>query len=373
MSNVAKDVIWPTSSDVLIRIAFLYVGQGDTAVVLVKDGDTYKTLLVDINQDKEGNGGINVPFLMRDLLDDKDGALDVFINTHPHNDHLDDLEELSNLVDIKEVWHSGHVPGKKHQDSYKVLEKVIKAVKKKYGSNAETELSGSRTATDLGEAKYHVLAPAEHVKEDIDDETEDARYRRIHEQCAVLKFGNDKTWVMLTGDADRDAWEKHITEYHSDRLSAQVLSAAHHGSRSFFRYDKKDDPYKDALRKIGPTYVIISAPKSDESPHSHPHDDAMEFYEEEVGADNVLHSGKNRESYICDLFTDGMFEVRTDTKLVEEYGRDDTDDDDGDDDDDDDQGGGGGGGKGNARKAVAISPVVLPKTRIDQRPRGDES
>lgn len=368
MSNVAKDVIWPTSSDVLIRVVFLYVGQGDSSIVLVKDGDTYKVLLIDINQDKEGNGGINVPALMKDLLKDKEGKLDVFINTHPHNDHLDDLDELSKLVDIKEVWHSGHVPGKKHEESYKVLKQVIKDVKKKYGDDAETELSGSRSPTDIGEAQYYVLAPADHVKDDIDDETEDARYRRIHEQCAVLKFGKDKTWVMLTGDADRDAWEKHITEYHADRLSAQILSAAHHGSRSFFRYDKKDDPYKDALEKIGPTYVIISAPKSDESPHSHPHDDALEFYEEEVGADNVLHSGKNRESYICDVFADGTFEVRTDTKLVEEYGR---DDDDGDDDDDDDQDDGG--GKISARKATAIAPVVLPKTRIDQRPMGDES
>jgi len=372
MPNVAREVIWPTSTDVLVRVVFLYVGQGDSTIVLVRSGTTYKTILVDINRDKEGNGGISVSRLMKDLLADQSGKLDVFVNTHPHNDHLDDLEELDKEVDIHEVWHSGHVPGKEHKESYDVLKKVIKKVKKNHGSAAETELSGSRSATSIGDAEYYVLAPAEHVKDDIDDESDETRYRRIHEQCAVLKFGKKKTWVMLTGDADRDAWEKHITDYHSERLSAQVLSAAHHGSRSFFRYDKKDDPYKDALEKIGPTYVVISAPKSNESPHEHPHDDAVGFYEDEVGVGNVLHSGENRESYICDIFSNGDFEIRADTKLVDEYGTDSDDDDQGDDDDGDGGGSESGGSQTSSAKGRAVGPAIITGTRIDQRPMGNE-
>lgn len=205
---------------------------------------------------------------------------------------------------------------------------------------------------DIGDAKYYVLAPAEHVKDDIEDETEDERYRRIHEQCAVLKFGKEDTWVMLTGDADRDAWEKNITEYHKERLPAQVLGGSHHGSRSFFRYDKKDEPYVDALQAIGPDYVILSAPKSKESPHDHPHEDAVELYEDEVGADNVLHTGKNRECYICDIFTDGKYSVATDTKLVDEYGI-----------GNDDEG-------ANGKSAAKAAPVVIAGTRIDRRPMG---
>jgi beta-lactamase superfamily II metal-dependent hydrolase len=111
MTNVAQDVLWPTDSDVLIRVGMLYVGQGDASVVLVKDGTTYKTILIDINRDAEGNNGINVPRLMKDLLTDQDRRLDLFVNTHPHNDHLDDITELNESVDIHEVWESGHVPG----------------------------------------------------------------------------------------------------------------------------------------------------------------------------------------------------------------------------------------------------------------------
>jgi len=359
VSNVARDVIWPKKSNILVRVVFLYVGQGDCTLVLVKDGKGYKTLVVDINRD-EKNGGIDVPRLMKDLLKDEGGKLGVFANTHPHNDHLRDVVELSDEVDIQEVWHSGHKPGKKHDDAYQDLEKVIKKVKKKHGDDAETELAGSRSAKVIGEAEYFVLAPADYVKDDIEGESDDERYRRIHEQCAVLKFGKDETWVLLAGDADRDAWEEHITKYHKERLPSKVLGAAHHGSRTFFRYDKKDDPYLDALEEIGPDYVILSAPTSKESPHDHPHDDAVKLYEDEVGVDNVLHTGENRECFICDIFTDGDYEIRTDTKLVDEYG---FSDDDGDDDKKD--------SKSKASKAVA--PAIITGTQVDHRPMGRTS
>lgn len=362
MSNVAHDVIWPMKSDVMVRVVFLHVGQGDCAIVLVKDGKTYKTIVVDINRD-EKNGGVDVPRLVEDLLEKEDGKLGVFVNSHPHNDHLRDVVPLSDAVDIQEVWHSGHKPGKKHDDAYKDLQKVIKKVRKKHGASAETELEGSRSAKDIGDCKYYVLAPAEYVKDEIEGETADERYNRIHEQCAVLKFGYDDTWIMFTGDADRDAWEKHITKYHKKRLPAQVLGASHHGSRTFFRYDKKDDPYLDALQAIGPKYVIISAPTSKESQFDHPHDDAVELYEDEVGEDNVLHTGENRECFICDVLENRDIEITTDTKLVDEYGF-------GNDDDD---------GNKDAKKktsnsvpARAAAPAVITGTRIDQRPMGSQ-
>ncbi len=359
MSNIARDVIWPTGTNVRIRVVFLYVGQGDSTVVLVKDGKTYKTLLVDTNLD-EANGGIDVPRLMKDLLEDEGVKLGVFVNTHPHNDHLRGVVDLSDKVDIREVWHSGHKPGKKHDDAYQDLQKVIKKVKKKHGDAAETQLQSSRSSTKIGEAEYYILAPAEYVTEDIEEETADDRYRRIHEQCAVLKFGKDDSWVLLAGDADRDAWEKHITDYHKKRLPAQVLGAAHHGSRTFFRYDKKDDPYKDALNAINPDYVVLSAPTSKESPHDHPHDDAVELYEDKVGEDNVLHTGDPRQSFICDVFTDGTIAIETDTKLVDEYALGKTKD------QEDEK------TKNEGAKAAAAATVITG-TRIDRRPMGNHS
>lgn len=300
--NKAKALLWPTNSDILARFVFLYVGQGSSTIILVKDGDTYKSMLVDINLDSE-NGGVNVPILISDLLDGN--GLDVFINTHPHDDHLQGIIELSDEVSINEVWHSGHKPGKKYNDAYKDLMKIIEKVKKAGGS--ETLLKGSRDEKLIGEANYYVLSPAKYVTDDVSDEDPDTRYRRIHEQCAVMKFGIKNTWVIIPGDADRDAFEKHITEYHKERLESVVLAASHHGSRTFFRYEEEEDPYLEALNTIDPKYVTISAPKQSESKHDHPHEDAVKFYNDKVGSDNVHHTGQKRYSYIFDIFKEDKY------------------------------------------------------------------
>jgi len=315
-SNKAKELLWPTDSNILVRFVFLYVGQGLSTIILIRNKDTYKSLIADINLDAE-NGGINVPVLMSDLLEESN--LDVFINTHPHDDHLKGIIELSDEININEVWHSGHKPGKKYDDAYRDLMIVVDKVKKQGGN--ERKLKGSKEEQLIGEAKYYILSPAKYVTDDISDEDADTRYRRIHEQCAVLKFGMNKIWGILPGDADRDAFEKHITNYHRERLVSAVLAASHHGSRTFFRYKEEDEPCLDSLNTINPDYVIISAPQKSESKYGHPDDDAVEFYQDKVGKQNVLHTGENRYSYICDIYDDGSYSGVFDDKgeLAESY------------------------------------------------------
>lgn len=115
----------------------------------------------------------------------------------------------------------------------------------------------------------------------------------------------------------------------------------------------------DGLKAIDPDYVIISAPKQKESPHGHPHKDAVEIYEAEVGKDNVLHTGASRYCLIADIFTDGTYQLTDDSgELAEEYGL--------------------GQGmaeneKDKARKAAAVAATpAVSRTRIDHRPMGSK-
>lgn len=312
----ARDLLWPTDSKIILRFVFLNVGQGSSTLVLVRKAETWKSILVDINLDPE-NDGIDVPALVADLLDGE--SLEVFVNTHPHSDHLRGITALSDKVRIKEVWHSGHKPGKDHDDAYKDLNSVIEKVKKDGGK--EVRLLGSRQETPIFDACYYVLAPAEYVCDDIEDEDPETRRRRIHEQCAVLRFGLGDNWALLPGDADRDAFEKHIAEYHRDRLRSVVVAAAHHGSRTFFRYEKEDTPYLDGLNAIDPQYVVISAPRQGESKHDHPHADAVQLYEDKAGSNNVFHTGSERNSYIFDVLEDGTHSDVTpdDAELAKAY------------------------------------------------------
>jgi competence protein ComEC len=352
--TTAAKVLWPSDKGVLIRVAFLYVGQGSSILVLVRDKTTYRALIVDSNLDKT-NGGIDVPKLLKDLLPDE--KLYAFVNTHPHDDHLNGVKEIADTLTVENVWHSGHIPSKKHGTHHPDLQKLIKKVEKANGSEAIVEIEGSRTARALFDAEVHFLAPAEHVNDDVNEEDADARYQRIHENCGVLKFGKGDNWILITGDADLVAFRDHITKYHKDRLASYVLDASHHGSRSFFMASEGDDPYLDALNAIDPEYVVISAPTSEESRFEHPHDAALKLYVAHVGEDHVLHTGKERASFFFDIYNDGTRSKAQDDggKLAEAYGL-----------DRDDDGGGGGGGKKTAKDT---GPFVRPSGSGEYTPR----
>lgn len=327
MSNKAKEIIVPKQTHVF-RIIFLYVGQGESTLMIVPEGENYKYVLVDSHQD-DSFGGVDLLKLLKDLLKEVKGGLDVYINTHPHKDHLGLIKKIYDEIGIKQVWHSGHKPGKDHKDAYEELQYVMKKLGKDNvfclkGSKEENKLDDK--TVNLGDIRYNVLAPAEYVADDIEDEKAEERYRRIHEQCGVIRFkyGKKEKQVLITGDADYEAWAKHITDYHQERLPSTVLSVIHHGSNSFFwKGDPKEgDPYKKHIDTIDPTYVVVSAPKSKESPHGHPDKEAMEQYEEKVGEDNLKHLGAKRDCIIVDIKDDGEdnFELYPDDDLIKEYG-----------------------------------------------------
>jgi beta-lactamase superfamily II metal-dependent hydrolase len=340
-----------------MRIVFLYVGQGEATLVLMPDGmGHHLSMLIDCNR-AEPLGGVNLPKLLMDVLP-KDAenwpALDVFLNTHPHSDHLGGLDEIRKVVRVREVWHSGHTPSSKHKGPFAELAELIKEVRKRGGK--EIRLEGSRTPYDWGAGAVHVLSPAEYIVDEIENETPDQRDARIHDQCAVVRiaYGSEssKTRVMITGDSDKQAWIR-ITGYHGEpeanRLSSHILSASHHGSYTFFK-DRPDDPepYDEHVEAIAPDRVVISAPDQKDSQHDHPDDDAVKRYTKAVGKDFVHHMGSRGWSFFIDAFSDGTYSFNDDRgELARKFAF-------GDDNDD----GNGGGGSGAKRAAPAVISFV---------------
>lgn len=357
MSNTAKDIITPVQAGVF-RTIFLYVGQGDATLHVIPDGTSYRYVLVDTNKDEKA-GGIDIAKMLNDLLDD---GLDVFINTHPHKDHLNGISEIHKQTPIGEVWHSGHVPGKDDDTAYQEMRDVIKSIGGKneyflFGTNSPNKIRENKEQEEgiikkLGDIDYIVLSPAQYVAEDVDDEDADGRRKKIHERCGVIKFyyGNPTTNILITGDSDKKAWKEHITDYHKEKLPSEMLRSSHHGSRSFFKEDSDDnDIYEKHIENISPSYIVVSAPKKSESRHKHPHDDAMKLYEKHLKEkDNLLHLGKNRECVIMDILSDGTSDVRLDKDLVKVYGFE--------------------SGKSNSNGS---GPAIITTTTIDRKPSGN--
>lgn len=362
--TTAERIIKPTKAGIF-RTVFLYTGQGESTILVIPNGpnvNDYLYVLVDSDKDNEPKE-IDLVKLFKDLFKES-GELSVFINTHPHNDHIGGIKELYDDIGFNEVWHSNHKPGGEHKAKYENLKYVINKVGKSNefflrGSNDKNKVRKSddtEVIKKLGEIDYQVLSPAEYLCEDIEDADADERNRRIHEQCGVIKFtyGSDPKSILITGDSDKTAWKDHITSHHKNNLKAEILSASHHGSRTFFKDSEDDeDIYETHIENIKPTYLIISAPKQKDSPHGHPHDDAMELYKKHLDEDDILHLGENFISVIVDIDKDGTLNVNTDTELVETYGTG-SDDEDGDNDNDD-------------YSKVSIGSQT---TRIDNKPMG---
>lgn len=307
-----KSILFPPSGT--FRAVFLYVGQGESTLLIIPDGVTHRYVLVDSNIDEE-NGGKEV----KELLESIDKGNIIFINTHPHNDHIKGLKEIKG--NIKEVWHSGHKPSKEHQDAYKELEKVMENV----GNGNIYYLRGSRDNNTLhtdqeeaskvirkiGDVDFQVFSPAEYVCKDIEGETPKQRDARIHEQCGVVKFTYKDKSILLTGDSDKTAWKEYIANYYKDKLKSDILSASHHGSHSFFRSesDEDKDVYEGHMSLIDPDYLIVSAPKREKSQHGHPHEDALKIYRKYIKEENIFHLGKDEESVVADIDARGGLSI----------------------------------------------------------------
>jgi len=370
MGNTAADIIlkgW----DNQLRVVCLYVGQGSaTLAVVPTDGDSPIFMLIDMNMDYKA-GGVDVPRLLSDVLPaagetDPRRHLDVFVNTHPHKDHLAGLPKLKEVVRVGNVWHSGHQPGRDHDDAYQDLMDLCDEVERRGGD--VRELTGTREYEQVGACLINVLAPAEYVKDDIEGEDADTRYQRIHEHCVVLRLvrGEGGGAVLITGDADRPAWENCITDYHGkgddNRIAAPGLIAAHHGSRTFFMKSEGDeDIYTEALETIDPSLIVVSAPTQKESKHGHPHDDAMQLYEDHltsksIGVEGLRHLGEGRKCIFIDMDVNGEMSAWSDEgELAEEYGL----SDDGPDNGGDDRSGPPGDKSGTPRMIRASRPVPV--------------
>lgn len=306
------------------RTIFLHVGQGDATLMIIPDGEQHKFVLIDSNKSDDG---VDIANLLNNQI--PNGDL-IFINTHPHKDHLKGIDEIHKTVTISEIWHSGHLPHKDNREDYNKMKEIVSKIgeENEYylrGSREENVIHNDKEETSkvekkIGDVNFQVFSPAKYVCEEINDEDPEIRRKQIHEQCGVIKFTYKNKSILITGDSDKEAWVEHITTYYNDLLDANVLSASHHGSRSFFKNGEDDEsPFKAHIEKINPEYLVISAPKK--SQFDHPHDDAMEIYREYVPEDGIFNLGQKEQSLIINIDSDGNLTTEWDDTPYKEVGK----------------------------------------------------
>lgn len=215
-------------------VRYLDVGQADATVFHVNDADEEYVILYDVG---DWRGEEVVDYLHEHQIDD----IDLIMISHPHADHIGQLQDILQQFNVEEVW-----------------------------------TNGAETATDLFLSTMETLLADESIaynEPDIGDtyEVGPLHIEVLHPDSAELSgdLNNDSLSIMaifgevkflFTGDAGVKT-EREIMA-NSSHLEADILQLGHHGSNT-----SSDEAFIDA---INPSYAIYSAGLDNKYGHPSP-------------------------------------------------------------------------------------------------------
>ncbi len=207
----------------------LSVGHGDCTVFKMPDGHI---MVVDAGQSEAASHIISYLKSMGVQI------IDLFVASHPHNDHIGGAPEVLKNFRVKNVWDSGFA-----RKNSLVQKHYLEAVAK---SGATFKRVKAGEVATLGGVKLEVLAPVKLLEGTCSDPNNNS--------IIMLVTYKDVTFLM-TGDAEKEE-QATVNLPH-----VNVLKAPHHGSKN-----GNDDPL---YAQTKPDIVTISYDK--QSDYKLPH------------------------------------------------------------------------------------------------------
>jgi len=209
------------SSGGTLRVSFLNVGWGDSAIIKTPDN---KVIVVD--------GGNNYKNLHRNLKARGIKKIDLVILSHPHKDHLGGLVGLVDKYPVKKVVDPAF-PFKQSELYVKFL-KIIRKKKIDY----QVVRDGDRLK--VGDVKVDILAPEKIFKGTDAD---------VNNSSIVTKITYKDFDLLMTGDIQEEGVAD--LKDNKDELPAEVFKVSHHG-------EKSGNP-EELLVYVDPEEAIISS------------------------------------------------------------------------------------------------------------------
>ena len=225
-------------SEPKLKIAFLDVGQGDSAYLRFPDG---KHMLIDAGPKKEGlDAGERyvIPYLQRHGVD----TLQALLVSHVDGDHLGGVPAVLRSLPVKQVYDNGDTVNTPVYHEYRRL---------------LDSLGIEHTTLKLGDhipgfepCGIFVLNP------DPDD-----YYANHNDQSIVLKIVWDSVSVLFPGDIEKSV-ERELV-YFDSLLKSNILKVAHHGSRT--------SSTLSFIQTVNPDIAVISVGEINNFGHPSPH------------------------------------------------------------------------------------------------------
>lgn len=215
--------------DLQAEVVFLNVGQGDSFCLRTPTG---KIILIDGGPDWSTLYGLGR------YLGFKNKKIDYLILSHGHADHLSALPEVVNRYEVQKVFLPARLTGDIGQALLLELQNEQVMVEYPQNNFCLSLEANCRLCLFVPGSKF------------VSSQDENDLSLAIHFDCAGLK-------VAAAGDASQ-ARERELISFNYD-LSAQVLKASHHGSKS--------SSAAEFLEAVKPQLMLISVGKNN---YGHP-------------------------------------------------------------------------------------------------------
>jgi competence protein ComEC len=226
-----------------LRATFLDVGQGDSALIDLPNGEA---LIID------GGGLVGSPVdtgarvVAPVLRARRRSSLLAVVLSHPHPDHFTGLASGLDGVRYGALWDTGQGERERVGAGYATL--LANARKARAPVLLPARLCG---AHELGGAWVDVLAPCPAATPD----------RGPNDNSLVLRITYGVRSILFVGDAEGEE-EKDLLALGRDRLRADVLKVGHHGSRT------SSSPA--FIAAVSPRDAVISSGVRNRFGHPHP-------------------------------------------------------------------------------------------------------
>jgi competence protein ComEC len=233
----AVPTFWLTYSQVSpLEVDFLDVGQGDAILIKTPSG---QNILIDGGPSSKvlNQLGKNLSFF--------DKTIDLMVLTHPHDDHVNGLNEVIKRYEIKKIIYTGvahNAPG------YITWLKLVKDKK-----IPVTIIDRPQTIAFADDCQLKILYPQ---KSFLNKEV-----NNLNNTSIVAKLIYGETSFLFTGDSEKETESQLVKTAKTNKsdLLAQVLKVGHHGSDTAST--------QDFLKAVSPNLAVIEVGKNNQFNH----------------------------------------------------------------------------------------------------------
>lgn len=211
-----------------LTVHYIDVGQGDAVLMEYKDdGKDYKVMI----DSGDWNNDSAVKYL--EELGVKD--IDLFVGSHPHSDHIGQMDKIINEFNVEEAWMTGD------EATSQNYERVLDAIDE---NNVEYNEPRAGEEYDIGSLHIDIVSP-----KTINGE--------LNNDSIVMKATYGETTFLFTGDVEAKAEQDMVNR--GEDIKADILKVGHHGSDT--------SSTQEFIDKVDAEVGIISVGKDNKYKH----------------------------------------------------------------------------------------------------------